>query len=327
MGITGRTSSVESSPSLYHRFQQSWHRWVLNRCVLRPTRHHLDPVQQIRCQLTGDGPSFSPLDCFVHPDPVWKCQHVDRSDVSQRDGWTLSDFGDVPRPDVLVLKFPGTAGRAERSTAAPADWLTTPTKTWSVAASATKPPTTEVWTWNPPGYGKSPGKACLSGYVPAAERFARLVVQSRAREDSMVWLVGNSLGCLPALALGSRPTWSDGHHVGLWLRNPPDLATVVRRIARRWYAERWMTRVTDRLPAELRSLETASECRFPAVFLMSELDTLVPPDVQKTVQDAYAGDKKVVPLPGIGHDGLLDDRHLDNVAAAAAWLHQTLSTR
>ena len=323
MGITEFSSDQTPSTSGAGRLQQRWHRWVLDRCVLRPSRHPLDPVEQWRCRLTWDDPLSSPLECFVHLDP--RQDHATFGETARIDqrSRSITQFGDISRPDVLMLKFPGTAGRAERSTRSPADLLQVWSDSRHTGQVANQPtPATEVWTWNPPGYGGSPGRARLSNYVAAAERFARLVSESRADSHSQIWLVGNSLGCLPALALARRASWSGDRQVRLWLRNPPDLANVIRRVARRWYAHRWMTRVTRTLPSELCSIRTAEACQAPAVFLMSELDTLVPPEVQRTVHDAYGGAARIVSLAGIDHDGVLDDQHLHDVVSAAGWLYQ-----
>ena len=57
--------------------------------------------------------------------------------------WTQRTQPNVTRPDLFILKFPGTGGRAERATEHPAEF-------WPDRSA-------EVWTINPPGYGGSGG--------------------------------------------------------------------------------------------------------------------------------------------------------------------------
>ncbi len=105
--------------------------YLLDRMVLRPSRHPIEHPTQQREMLDFGGRK---LECFV-----------------QR------NFEPDQSPELLVLKFPGTAGRAERSTGFP--------------MSLMQEHRVEIWTWNPPGYGRSEGRASLAGNRRGCARF------------------------------------------------------------------------------------------------------------------------------------------------------------
>jgi len=235
------------------------------------------------------------------------------------------DWASIAAPKNLLLKFPGTAGRAERSSPFPANLIARRTGAGESETAAASSDHDETWTWNPPGYGGSSGRANLQTLMPAAESFASRILARRLGEQTRVWICGNSLGCLPALSLASRfedwlPDRTPGDRVALWLRNPPDLAEVVLRIADRYAARFWMRRVVSKLPPTLDAIDSASRCWIPAVFLMSDRDTLVPPVLQRRVHDAYAGDHHLVTLTGLGHAGAIEERHRSDVENAVDWL-------
>ncbi|MCM2370835.1 alpha/beta hydrolase [Aporhodopirellula aestuarii] len=231
------------------------------------------------------------------------------------------DWRTIPPPQTLLLKFPGTAGRAERSSAFPANLV---------------PPHDdnryhdlgnhyEAWTWNPPGYGRSSGRATLKSFAPAAETFASQVLEARFAPNTQVWICGNSLGCLPALSLAARldqwrPNDVAKDRFSLWLRNPPHLSDVVLGVADRYAARRLMKPVISRIPDSLHAIESASRSQIPAVFLMSERDELVLPTIQQKIHAAYAGEHRIVTLADLDHGGLIDEQHREEVERAAKWL-------
>jgi pimeloyl-ACP methyl ester carboxylesterase len=55
------------------------------------------------------------------------------------------------------------------------------------------------------------------------------------------------------------------------------------------------------VPGDLDSLASARRVRAPAVFLVGEHDSLVPPKYQQLVIDAYAGPKQVIHMRGTTH--------------------------
>lgn len=214
--------------------------------------------------------------------------------------------GDRKSPlDLLVIKFPGTAGRAERSSTFPADTFG--------GANA------EVWTWNPPGYGKSGGRASLARIQTASLDFLRCVLGSkRIADTTRVWIVGNSLGCVTALNVAANiPVMP---RLGMILRNPPPLSDVVKDVAAKYPLGHWVDPIADSLVDEMNAPITAAKVKLPAVFLQSELDELVLPRMQQDVLDAYAGPTRFVLLEGLGHGSVATDFHEPLIEDALRWL-------
>jgi pimeloyl-ACP methyl ester carboxylesterase len=254
---------------------------ILDRLVLRPSRHEIDPGAQQRVMLSW-GSRAEPLECFV-----------------QR-------FGDESRPlDLLVVKFPGTAGRAERSTPFPAKF--------DAAENS------EVWTWNPPGYGRSRGKASLHRIEQAALDFWRQMLgSSRIAPTTRIWVCGNSLGCVPALRVAGNV--DSQRRMGLILRNPPPLAEVVKEVATKYPMGRMIHPVADSLRDSMNAIVIAEKVTWPAVFLQSELDELVLPEMQNKVIEAYAGEKQMVVLEGLSHGGIASEDDEQLIDQSLHWL-------
>lgn len=222
------------------------------------------------------------------------------------------------RSRYLILKFPGTAGRAERSSRFPVKLSTLDRDSTDASHRVQEWPLIEapceMWAWNPPGYGRSPGRMTLDSLQDRAQLFARKVVDDRSSPDTHVVLCGNSLGCLAAMALATMFP-----NASLILKNPPDLVPVILRVAD-IYRGRWlMKHVCQHFPQQLQARSLAENCHQPAVFLMSERDRLVPPEMQRQIHDAYAGPKYVVTLEGLDHDSFLESRHVPQVQEAIRW--------
>ena len=60
--------------------------------------------------------------------------------------------------------------------------------------------------------------------------------------------------------------------------------------------------------------------RVPAIFLLAENDEVVAPRFQQLVVSAYAGEKRIVPLRGAGHNDPIDDAALVDFHGALDWL-------
>ena len=208
-------------------------------------------------------------------------------------------------PDLLVLKFPGTAGRAERASDWPCEFLP------QVKA--------KVCTWNAPGYGASSGRASLANIPSRALRFWNLVTDDLPPQRPQIWLVGNSLGCATATFLASRPEVQIG---GLILRNPPPLIETVKRAARQYPLGHWTDSIAESLPAEMNLSLTAPRADVPTVMLQSERDQLVPPELQMEVFASLPGPKQLVVMNGLDHDGIATDEHQHQIAEAIRWLWQ-----
>ncbi len=264
--------------------RQSVRRRLLDRLVLRPTRHRIDAEGKQRVCLHAHGQT---LECFVDPG---RHEHEDL--------------------DVLVLKFPGTAGRAERSSSFPLAEIPDPAADRALRA--------ELWTWNPPGYGSSTGRATLAAIAEAALQFTTQVAQ-RAAPATRVLVSGNSLGCAPALYTASRGIFPQ-NRTGMILRNPPPLVPVVQRIARRYPLGQLIDSVAESVCDSMNIERTIANVFFPTVFLQSELDTLVPPELQRQVHQAHPAVHRVIELYGLEHDGVPQDSHAAAIRAAVRWL-------
>lgn len=270
------TAQTDSDPGLFGRALRSVRWRLLDRFVLRPTRHAIPHAPK-------------------------------RREVVSRGGWEIESFvqsfcPDGRDPDLLVLKFPGTAGRAERATEYPASFLP------GVAC--------ELRTWNPPGYGASRGRATLTSMPDAAKAYVSEVLGRIDRSVTRVWLVGNSLGCVTSLALASQLRSIDG----VILRNPPPLVEVVKRIARRYPLGFLADPICESLHPSMNALITAKQTTVPTLMFQSELDDLVPPDSQDRVYEGLNGPKRMVVLRGIGHSGIPSEDQHEAIGESVRWL-------
>lgn len=265
---------------------QQLRRYLLDRMVLRPSRDELDHRPKQRVWLTSAG---RPLECFVEE--------------------TRND--DDQPVDVLVLKFPGTAGRAERASNFPLDWLPIEPEQ-----------RVSIWTWNPPGYGGSAGRASLGRIAEASLDFWDRVTTKKLAESTRVLLCGNSLGCVTALHVASKV---DHQRSGLILRNPPPLIPVVKHVASRYPMSRLVNPIAESLCDRMNATVTAKSVEMPAVFMQCELDSLVLPEFQEQVIDAFAGPKRIALLKGLDHADVTMDEHEEIVRESIHWLWETVS--
>ncbi|NLF69115.1 MAG: alpha/beta hydrolase [Candidatus Anammoximicrobium sp.] len=252
--------------------------WLTDRLILCPTRQPIEATDKTRRWVPcGDG----------------------RLEI-----WTQR-VGDGPSvtADLYVLKFPGTAGRAERSTAHPAD-------AWPGMR-------VELWSVNPPGYGGSSGTASLRQIATFAD--AAWEELQRETAGRPVVLTGSSLGCVAALYLAaSRPV------AGLILRNPPPLREVIlARFGRRtlYVGARLIAR---QLPPELDAIRNAAAARAPAVFLSAQRDRVVPVACQQRILDAYQGPQRALRLAEADHHTPLTDVEAEQYRETLVWLRQQM---
>ena len=265
---------------------QAFRRRIFDRLVLRPSRGPIDFGTQQRVALSW-GDRNEKLECFVQI------------------------CGDKRAPlDLFVVKFPGTAGRAERSSLFPTNFF--------------PQSNAEVWTWNPPGYGGSAGRASLARIERAALEFwTHAIGSQRITDKTRVWIVGNSLGCATALHLGAHIEPMD--RVGMVLRNPPPLDVVVKHVSQQYPLSGWVKPVADSLSEKMNATIAAQNVTLPAVFMQSELDELVLPEMQQAVIDAYVGKKQFVSLEGLTHGGIATEFHEPIIQKALQWLWQETS--
>jgi uncharacterized protein len=202
------------------------------------------------------------------------------------------------RADLFVLRFYGNADRADR-------WVAAEAEMWNGRA-------VEVWGMNYPGFGGSTGPARLSHIGPAAlTAFDEL--QRQANGQPIVF--GASLGTTAALHVAAnRPV------AGLILHNPPPLRQMILRQFGWWNAWLLAGPVALQIPHDLDSIDNAKRIHAPAIFLLAEKDEVVAPRFHRLVFDAYAGDKRVIALPGARHNDPIEGAALSDFHGALDWL-------
>lgn len=214
-----------------------------------------------------------------------------------------SPAADHSEPQAFVLEFTGNGGRAEWGGQLPLHRFT------DVAV--------ESWTLNYPGFGGSDGPARLRSLGPAG--LAAFDEILRIAGGRPVLLSGNSIGTLVALHVAAARSAVSG----LVLRNPPPLRSLILRRHGWWNLWLGALWVVAGIPPELDGPATAARVRRPAVFLSSTEDTLVPPDYQRLIIDAYAGHKAVILLDGAGHNSALTADQEEAVAGRVGGLLAT----
>lgn len=196
--------------------------------------------------------------------------------------------------DLLVLKFPGTGGRAERANGHPAD-------RWADLAM-------EVWAINPPGYGSSPGRASMQNKIAVAEAAWQAVAQ--VANGCPVVVTGNSLGTMSALYVAAHfPA------AGLVLRNPVPLKDMI--LAQHGRMARIVTR---HIPEQLCPIQNAASAAAPAMFLSSRKDRVVPAEFHDQVIAAYEGDSRVLKLADADHPDPLTEEEIPTYLEMLGWL-------
>ena len=249
--------------------------WIADKLILKPSTHPIDPDGKRRELIeTPDGNV-----------EAWVSKH-------------LQSNPDEP-VEVVVLKFPGAAGRAERSGVHPAE-------VFQVNA--------EIWTVNPKGYGGSSGPASIK-YFPITATVAFDKIKS-VWPDLPIAVVGNSLGCISALYLGAcRPVSA------IMLRNPPPLQQMIcerpRYAAWNFGLSRW---IANEVPKELDCIANAKLSKTPCLFVQSELDRVVPTKYQNLIVDAYTGPKRLFQIAGVGHQGMVGEEQQNDYFEALSWL-------
>ena len=251
---------------------------LADRLILCPTTHPISAGEKRRVLLDFDHGQFE----------VW----------IQTTGQTKEQA----HPDLFLLKFPGTGGRAERMSEHPAD-------VWQDLA-------TEVWTVNPPGYGGSGGRASLR-HVTAVADAAWKHLSLRANGKPII-ATGNSLGCVAAFHLAANHELA-----GLLVRNPPPLREL---IAGRygWWNFGLSKLIAAQVPESLCSIANASRAKVPAVFVMSGKDRTVPPSYQRRIIDAYRGKQQLMLLRDADHATPIDEGQVPEYLDKLNWLRDML---
>ena len=203
------------------------------------------------------------------------------------------------QPAVYVLRFYGNADRADR-------WVALEAEMWNNRA-------VEVWGMNYPGFGGSTGPARLEKLGPAA-----LTVFDELKKvagDRPIIVFGASLGTTTALHIAAHRKIA-----GLILHNPPALRQIILRQFGWWNLWLFAGPMAYKIPAELDSVANARAAHVPAIFLLAEKDEVVAPRFQRLVVEAYAGEKRIIPLANAGHNSPIEGVGLANFHEALDWL-------
>jgi len=215
--------------------------------------------------------------------------------------WTLRSPALAPtcQPTAFVLAFIGNADRAEYAAQRSVeDWADRPV---------------EVWAVNYPGYGGSTGPARLAAIGPAA--LAAYDSLRAVAGNRPIFLSGMSLGTAAALHVSAnRPV------AGLVLQNPPPLRKMI--LERYGWWNLWLIAgpAAAHIPSDLDSLANARRTNAPGVFLLAQNDQVVPPRFARAVADNYAGEKRLIPLPGADHNDSPAPAQEAELHAAIGWL-------
>jgi hypothetical protein len=201
--------------------------------------------------------------------------------------------------DIYVLRFYGNADRADR-------WAAAEAGMWNERA-------VEVWGVNYPGFGGSTGPARLARLGPAA--LAAFDELQKTAGDRPVIVYGASLGTTTALHIAAHRKIA-----GLILHNPPALRQMILRQFGWWNLWLFAGPMACKIPSDLDSVDNARAAHAPAIFLLAEKDEVVAPKFQRLVVDAYAGEKRIVALPGAGHNSPIEGTDLADFYQALDWL-------
>jgi len=203
------------------------------------------------------------------------------------------------RTDLYVLRFYGNADRAER-------WVAEEAEMWHRRA-------VEVWGVNYPGFGGSAGPARLALIGPAALTAFDSLKQKAGGRPIIVF--GASIGTTAALNIAAHRQLA-----GVILQNPVPLRQIVLRQFGWWNLWLLAGPLAAKLPSDLDSIANSRAARAPAIFLLAGKDEVVAPRFQLLVVNAYAGQKRVIPLPDASHNSPLGGPALADLNGALDWL-------
>lgn len=207
---------------------------------------------------------------------------------------------------VLLIKFPGTGGRAERAGFRPAQfWKQTDTLVWAI---------------NPFGYGSSTGKATLQRYPEMVQAVGQAAQERHPHRTIIV--SGVSLGSLSALALAAN--FSVG---GVLLRNPVPLHQMISRRPRYAWPSLGLSRFLAReIPGELNAIENAKRATGACFTVSAGMDRVVPLSFQQMIVEHFAGPTKTLICPNATHRCSVPKELSDQYVQGVKWLSQNAST-
>jgi pimeloyl-ACP methyl ester carboxylesterase len=210
------------------------------------------------------------------------------------------------QPDVYILRFYGNADRADR-------WVAPEADMWNNRA-------VEVWGMNYPGFGGSTGPARLAKMGPAAlTAFDDLQKVAGGRP---VVVYGASIGTATALHIAANRKFA-----GLILHNPVAMRQIILRQFGWWNLWLFAGPMAQKIPRALDSVANARASHVPVIFLLAENDEVIAPRFQRLVVEAYAGEKRLIPLSGAHHNDPIEGTSLADFHRALDWLVPRNSTQ
>jgi uncharacterized protein len=201
--------------------------------------------------------------------------------------------------DACVLRFYGNADRADR-------WV-------AFEADAFGERAIEVWGMNYPGFGGSSGPARLVRMGEAG--VTAFDALKRKAGDKPIYVFGASIGTTVALHVAAKRDLR-----GLVLHNPTPLRQIILRNYGWWNLWLLAGPIALQIPRDLDSVGNAKQIHASAIFLLAQNDEIVPPRFQRLVVDSYAGEKKVISLPGAHHNSPIEGEVVTEINRAYDWL-------
>ena len=95
---------------------------------------------------------------------------------------------------------------------------------------------------------------------------------------------------------------------------------MVKRVAQRYPLASLVDPIAESVCDSMNVFHTAVKANLPAVFLHSELDSLVPLAYQNKVVEAYAGASRTVLMHGLSHGAVATDIHEPMIDESLRWL-------
>lgn len=254
----------------------NWLSRLTDRLVLHPSTHEIDAGSQVRALIpVADG---------------------------KLEAWTyhVSSEQSADCRKVLLIKFPGNAGRAEYSTPNPAQY-------WEDVES-------DVWTINPFGYGGSSGIATLQRYPEMVDAVFHRLRSQFAEHRCIVY--GNSLGSISALRMAAKFPVD-----GVYLRNPVPIHQLISNRLIYAIPSLGLSRfAANQIPSELNAQVNAEKVEAPCLIVSSDRDRLIPPHFQQRIINRISAPKKLFVIREAGHHDPIPDEQGQEYLAAVRWL-------
>ena len=203
---------------------------------------------------------------------------------------------DNPSSDDVVLFFHGNGEVA-------ADWASMASD-YAVAFDAS------LWFIDYRGYGKIPGKPSYGNMLADAEAaFSALSNQEteRGRPFRRRYVFGRSIGSAPAIHMA----WRFPDHVAALVIDSG--FTRVTELVRRFREMRGLSGGAPSAPdGFLDNVDKLRSCRMPTLLIHGVIDKLIPvSEARENLEASAASGKRLVEIPGAGHNDLIFKSRLD----------------